>query len=294
MDFSNIRGSIKDHYPLSYLTWLKVGGEADIFFKPADINDLAVFLKENNGKLPVNIIGAGSNIIIRDGGVEGIVIKLGRSFTDINFDSHRNLVVGAACLNYNLAKFAEQASIKGLEFLIGIPGTIGGGVAMNAGAYGCEFKDIVISVQAIDFRGNRFEFDNEDIGFCYRNNSLPKGLIHTQVKIKAPLGIKGAISKKMKEINDRREATQPIREKTGGSTFANPPGHKAWELIDKVGLRGKKIGDAGMSEKHCNFLINYGNATAKDMEDLGEYIRKEVKNATGIELNWEIRRLGRT
>lgn len=293
VDFSSIRGKIRENYNLSHLTWFKVGGEADIFFNPKDIDDLVAFLKILDGNVPVTILGAGSNIMIRDGGVEGAVIKLGQGFADITFDKKRNIVVGAGCLNFNLAKFAEASSIEGLEFLVGIPGTIGGGIAMNAGAYEREFKDVIISVQAVDFFGNRFEFINEDIGFSYRNNSLPDNLIFVTATIAAPVGYGYDITKKMKQISAKREETQPIREKTGGSTFANPEGYKAWQLIDQVGLRGKRIGEAGISEKHCNFMINHSNATAKDMEDLGEFVRSKVKEKTDIDLHWEIKRIGR-
>lgn len=293
MGFSNIRGKIKYDYPLAPLTWFKVGGAADIYFKPEDVEDLQRFLKINDGKHPITIIGAGSNIIVRDGGVEGVVIKLGRKFTDIHFDKSRNLVVGAGCLNYNLARFAEDSFVTGLEFLIGIPGSIGGGIAMNAGSYGREFKDIIISVEALDFRGNKYEFSLDEIGFGYRSNSLPKNLIFTSALIKGNRAEREEISSKMKEIARKREESQPIREMTGGSTFANPEGKKAWELIDAAGLRGKSIGDAGISEKHCNFMINHGNATARDVEDLGEYARQEVKLNSGIDLKWEIKRIGR-
>lgn len=293
MDFSKIRGKIKHDYSLAHLTWFKVGGAADIYYKPEDPEDLIKFLKINNGHHQITVIGAGSNTIIRDGGVEGIVIKLGRKFTDISFDKNRNLVVGAGCLNYNLARFAEESSIAGLEFLIGIPGSVGGGIAMNAGSYGSEFKDIVLSVQAVDFLGNQYEFLPEDIGFSYRSNALPKNLIFISVTMAAKRAEQSEISAKMKEIAQKREESQPIREMTGGSTFANPAEKRAWELIDTAGLRGKSIGGAGISEKHCNFMINHGSATAKDLEELGEYVRCEVKQNSGIDLTWEIKRIGR-
>lgn len=287
------RGTYKLNYNLAHLTWLKVGGAADILFKPEDLEDLCEFLKQNAAILPVTVLGAGSNVIIRDAGIEGIVIKLGRGFTDIEFTENGDLSVGAACLNFNLAKFALNNSIANFEFLVGIPGTVGGGVAMNAGAYGNEFKDIVTQVQAVDKKGRVHEIDAKDITFIYRGNDLPKELVITRVNFRSEKGDAELIKSKMDEINKARFETQPITEKTGGSTFANPIGHKAWQLIDEAGLRGQAIGGASMSEKHCNFMINNGEATASDMEELGEFVRKKVRQNSGIELEWEIKRLGR-
>ncbi len=293
MNLPKVRGKYKFDYNIAHLTWFKVGGNADILFKPEDSEDLASFLKEKDSNLEVMVLGAGSNIIIRDGGIEGVVIKLGRAFTEIEEQPDGNLAVGAGCLNYNLAKFAATKSIEGFEFLVGIPGTIGGGVAMNAGAYGSEFKDLVISVEAIDREGNHKNFSCEEIGFSYRKNALPKDLIFTKVIFKSKSGSSDQIQLKMDGINQKRSETQPITEKTGGSTFANPDGHKAWKLIDEAGLRGYAVGGASMSQKHCNFMINDGNANASDMENLGELVRKRVKENSGIELNWEIKRVGR-
>ncbi|MDG1436407.1 MAG: UDP-N-acetylmuramate dehydrogenase [Rickettsiaceae bacterium] len=287
------KGICKPNYNLAHLLWLKVGGEADIFFKPHDVEDLSEFLKDNIKKLPVTVIGAGSNIIVRDQGIEGVVVKLGRNFTGIEILADGTLSVGAACLNFNLAKFAQANSFAGFEFLVGIPGTTGGGVAMNAGAYGNEFKDIVLSVEAVDQQGSVHNIPSKDIGFSYRHNALPEGLIFTKIIFKTRKGNASSIKEEMDKINQSRESTQPITEKTGGSTFANPPGHKAWELIDAAGLRGKQIGGASMSSKHCNFMINNGEATAQDMEDLGEFVRSSVKKHSGVELQWEIKRIGR-
>lgn len=294
MDFQKVKGIYKKDYNLKHLTWLKVGGNADIFFKPEDIDDLIEFLKENNGKSPVSIIGAGSNVIIRDKGVEGVVIKLGRNFTDIEFIGDNLIAVGSGCLNFNLAKFCLASLITGFEFLVGIPGTVGGGVAMNAGSYGSEFKDIVAFVEALDNRGNLISFSADEIGFSYRSNSLPQDLIFTRVFfVVKNRSDSEKIEQKMREITAARNSSQPVVEKTGGSTFANPEGLKAWELIDKAGLRGAKIGGACMSEMHCNFMINYNNATASDMENLGELVRQKVREDSGIELKWEIKRMGR-
>jgi len=294
MNFQGIRGVLKQNYNLKHLTWLKVGGDADIFFKPEDIEDLKIFLKENNNRFPITVIGAGSNLIIRDKGVEGVVIKLGRNFTDIQFVDNNLIVAGAGCLNSSLAKFCLVNSITGFEFLIGIPGTLGGGVAMNAGSYGCEFKDIVASVEVLDTEGNLIIIPLDRIGFSYRTNSLPKDLIFTRVFFQAKnKEDTNKIKQKMDEISAIRSSSQPVSEKTGGSTFANPKGFKAWELIDKAGLRSARVGGACMSEMHCNFMINDNNATATDMENLGELIRQKVKENSGIELQWEIKRIGK-
>lgn len=289
-----VKGEYKKDYNLKHLTWFKVGGNAEIFFKPLDSEDLASFLVQNKQKLPVTTFGAGSNIIIRDGGVEGITVKLGRNFSDITFIDDNHLIVGSSCLNYNLAKFCQVNAVSGFEFLVGIPGTIGGGVAMNAGAYGCEFKDVVVRIEAIDFAGNFLTFTNEEAGFKYRGNNLPKDLIILRVVFKVSKGNSKNILARMNEINTARSLTQPIKERTGGSTFANPlEGLKSWQLIDKAGLRGYRIGDASISELHCNFMINNGNATAKELEDLGNFVRQKVFEDSGVELKWEIKRIGR-
>ena len=294
MNFQGIRGVLKQNYNLKHLTWLKVGGNADIFFKPEDIDDLKTFFKGNNDKFPITVIGAGSNVIIRDKGIKGVVIKLGRNFTDIQFVDNNLIVAGAGCLNSSLAKFCLVNSITGFEFLIGIPGTVGGGVAMNAGSYGREFKDIVASVEILDKEGNLIIIPADQIGFSYRANSLPKDLIFTRVFFQAKNKEDvNKIKQKMDEISAIRSASQPINERTGGSTFANPEGFRAWELIDKAGLRSARVGGACMSEMHCNFMINYNNATAADMENLGELVRQKVKENSGIELQWEIKRIGR-
>lgn len=293
IDLSKIRGKYKFNYNLSHLTWFKVGGSADVFFKPQDLDDLTLFLREKPNDLKIYILGAGSNIIIRDSGIDGVVIRLGPAFSEINQTQEGNLEVGAGCLNYNLAKYTQQHSITGFEFLVGIPGTIGGGIAMNAGAYGSEFKDLVLSIEAVDSKGNIRVFSREEIGFSYRNNNLPDDLIFTKVFFKSSPGDLDDITSRMEMIIKKREETQPVKEKTGGSTFANPKNHKAWELIDEAGLRGYSIGGASMSEKHCNFMINDGSATASDMEQLGEFVRKKVKDKLGVDLQWEIKRVGR-
>jgi len=288
-----VRGQYRENYPLAPLTWFKVGGMAEVLFKPLDAEDLSYFLANKPANLDITILGAGSNVIVRDGGVDGVVIRLGRSFTDITILSDNRLKIGAGALNYNVAQFCLQNGIKGFEFLIGIPGTVGGGVAMNAGAYGTEYKDIVAYIEAVDYSGNLRNISNFDAGFLYRANSLPKDLIFTGIACKYELGDSIAIKACMDEIITSREASQPVKEKTGGSTFANPPGHKAWELIDKVGMRGFKVGGAMFSEKHCNFMINCGNATAADLEALGEKAMVKVLQQCDVELKWEIKRMGK-
>lgn len=299
MKLPNITGEYRFNYSLRHLNWFKVGGPAEIFFKPSGTLDLANFLEQNQQLRPVTVLGAGSNIIIRDGGIEGFVIKLGQNFTNIEFNNEKNqLSVGSGCLNFNLAKFCSQNNIAGFEFLVGIPGTIGGGIIMNAGAYNSEFKDIVISIEALDYQGKLYTLSNSEIGFKYRGcnlvEDLSRQLIITKIILKTLPGDQEIITKKMHEINEKRLATQPIKERTSGSTFANPVGeYSAWQLIDKAGMRGYKIGDASISILHCNFMINHGNATAKDLEDLGELVKKIVFEQSGIDLKWEIKRIGK-
>lgn len=294
MNLHNIRGICKNNYNLSHLTWFKVGGCADLFFKPIDLDDLVTFITQNHkSALQMIVIGAGSNIIIRDSGIAGVVIKLGGYFTNITLnDDH--IVVGAGCLNFNLAKFCQINSIQGLEFLVGIPGTIGGGIIMNAGAYGFEFKDILLSVEAVDNAGNVMQINAQDICFEYRKSNLPPNLIITKGIFARKMGNKDDIARLMNEISSARLATQPIKERTGGSTFANPKNNvAAWKLIDQSGLRGHSIGGASISNLHCNFMINNGTASANDLETLGEFVKGTVLAKTGVTLEWEIKRIGR-
>jgi UDP-N-acetylmuramate dehydrogenase len=288
----DVRGEYRYNSPLAKTTWFGVGGNADIIFKPADTDDLANFIKNKSGDLQCMTLGVCSNVIIRDGGFRGCVIKLGRSFTDMKLDGDK-IIIGATALDTNVAKFAAENNIGGLEFLIGVPGTIGGAIAMNAGAYGTEIKDVLISAKAIDDKGNIINISNKEFGFTYRKNSLSPSLIFIEATLHGTKANREDILEKMKNITDSREATQPIRTKTGGSTFKNPPGDKkAWQLIDEAGFRGYRHGGAMVSDKHCNFLINTGNATAKDIEELGEEVRAKVKEKFGIELEWEIKRIG--
>lgn len=288
-----VNGEYRRDFILAPLTWFKVGGPADLLFKPYDLEDLAKFLKQIPQDIEIITLGAGSNILIRDGGIEGVVIKLTKAFTNIEIISDAQIKIGAACLNYNVAQFCYQNSIKGFEFLLGIPGSIGGGVSMNAGAYSREFKDIIISIEAIDRHGIIHHIPNNQIGFKYRSNSLPKDLIFTSVICTYELGNMQEIKDRMEHIMQSRINSQPIKEKTCGSTFMNLPDQKVWQLIDKAGMRGAKVGGAQMSEMHCNFMINTGNATAADLENLGELVKEKVFNNSGVTLTWEVKRIGR-
>lgn len=288
----HVRGTYRENAELSKTNWFRVGGPAEVLYRPADLEDLVEFLKAKPFDIDVTILGVGSNVIIRDGGIKGVVLKFGREFAQIENLGGNEFKVGSAMLNFNFAQFCLENSLTGAEFLVGIPGSIGGGIAMNAGAYGSEFKDIVTSITALDHSGNLHIIKLEDIGFAYRSNSLPDDLIYVSANIKLSNGNYEAIKEKMDHITKTRAETQPIKERTSGSTFANPTGHKAWELIDKVGLRGYNIGGAQMSEKHCNFMINTGEATAEDLENLGNFVIDKVYKETGVKLHWEIKRIG--
>lgn len=290
--FQNLKGVLKMSYSLAHLTWLKVGGAAEVFYKPSDLADLQNFLNQIPQNTAIQVIGAGSNLLIRDGGIDGIVIKLGAGFNYINQDA-AFLTVGAATLNYNLAQFAAQNSIQGLEFLSGIPGNLGGGIAMNAGAYGREFKDIIHSVKVLSENGQLHELTNDEIGFRYRSNSLQKQMIFVEARLKFERGEQNQIDSLMHKIKEQRKATQPINQKTAGSTFANSLNQKAWELIDKVGMRGYTLNDAQISNMHPNFLINLGSATSADLEKVAEMAKEKVLKETGIELKFEVIRLGK-
>jgi UDP-N-acetylmuramate dehydrogenase len=277
---------------LAKITWFQVGGVAEILFRPADTDDLSYFLKNKPKDIPVTILGVGSNILVRDGGIDGVVIRMGRNFARMQADEDK-ITVGAGCLDVNVAKFALENSIGGLEFLVGVPGTIGGALAMNAGAYEKETKDVLISAVAVDADGVIHQLTNEDMGFTYRHNSIPDDWIFTEAVFQGRQEDKEVISNRMNEISSKREDSQPIHSRPGGSTFKNPPGKKAWQLIDEAGCRGLQIGGAKVSEKHCNFLINIENATASDLENLGEEVRRRVKENSNIELEWEIKILGK-
>jgi UDP-N-acetylmuramate dehydrogenase len=285
------RGRLVAEAPLGPLTWFRTGGAAEVLFRPADVEDLAAFLAALDPAVPVTVIGAGSNLIVRDGGVAGVVIRLPASFARIALDEG-GLVAGAAALDLTVAETAAAAGLEGLAFLSGIPGTIGGAVAMNAGAYGAEIGDALDWAELVTRDGASARRD--DLRLSYRRAELPDGAIVTAARLRAPPGDRAGIAEEMAAIRAAREATQPVRARTGGSTFKNPgQGPKAWELIDRAGCRGLRLGAAQVSEKHCNFLINLGGATAAEIEALGEEVRRRVAEATGVTLEWEIRRIGR-
>jgi UDP-N-acetylmuramate dehydrogenase len=289
----SVRGRLTENAPLAQITWFRVGGAAEVLFRPADYDDLAGFLAAKPADIPVSVIGVASNLLVRDGGVPGVVIRLGRGFVDIKPVGER-VTAGAGALDLNVALAAAQAGIAGLEFLSGIPGTVGGGLRMNAGAYGGEFKDVLRRAIALDERGQRHEVTPAELGFAYRHCSAPESWIFIEAEFAGTQGDSGEISQRIQEIQAAREASQPIRARTGGSTFANPPDRKAWELIDAAGCRGFKRGGAQISEKHANFLINTGDATAADLEGLGEEVRRRVFETSGVALDWEIRRIGQS
>ena len=289
------RGKLLLNEALAPFTWLRVGGPADVLFLPEDEDDLAAFLKGLDPSVPVMAIGVGSNLLVRDGGVEGVVIRLGRGFGGVEPRGENQIYAGAAVLDANLAKAAAQAGIAGLEFFRGVPGAIGGACMMNAGCYGAETKDVLVEAYAINRSGERVTLSNEAMGFSYRRSAAAAsgGLIFTGALFKGTPDAPEAVLERMEAITARREASQPIREKTGGSTFKNPEGHSAWKLVDEAGWRGKPFGGAQFSDLHANFLINANNASAADLEGLGEAVRADVLSKLGVSLEWEIKRIGR-
>jgi len=288
-----VQGRVIANQPLAPFTWFRVGGPAQIFFQPADVDDLSYFLSRLPAEIPVTIIGLGSNLIVRDGGVPGVVIRLGgKIFGKIEVLPDYRLHIGTAVPDMKLARTAAEAGIDGLAFLRGIPGSIGGALRMNAGAHGGETKDIFIEAHGIDRSGTRHVLTAADMGFAYRHTQAPPEIIFTQALVQGRPGKPELIMAEMDRITAAREASQPIREKTGGSTFANPKPHSAWQVIDAAGCRGLTLGDAQVSEMHCNFLINRGQASAADIEGLGEEVRRRVREHSGIELRWEIKRIG--
>ncbi len=287
-----LRGRLLANQSLAELTWFRVGGPAQVLFMPEDENDLAYFLAHLSPEIAVTVIGLGSNLIVRDGGVAGVVIRLGRGFNEIAIEPGARVRAGAAVPDVRVAKAAQEAGIAGLAFLRGIPGAIGGALRMNGGAYGGETKDILVEARGVDRAGSVTVFANADMHYSYRHCGAPEDVIFTQALFAGRPGDAAQIAAEMDKITESREATQPIKSRTGGSTFKNPPGHKAWQLVDAAGCRGLVRGDAQVSEMHCNFLINRGNATAADIEALGEEVRRRVRETSGVELEWEIRRIG--
>ncbi len=291
----DFRGRIRESASLAATTWFQVGGNADYVVKPKDAEDLCYFLHYLPHNVPRMVIGVGSNLLVRDGGVPGVVLRLGRGFTDMQVEQQGEVLLlhaGAACLDVHVARFAAEHGIAGLEFLSGIPGTLGGAVAMNAGAYGSDIRSVLQGAEIVTPSGELQWLRAEQIPMHYRHSELPAGAIVTRAVLKGRRGEVETIKQTLADIQQQREATQPIREKTGGSTFKNPEGHKAWQLVDAAGCRGLMHGDAQVSEQHCNFMINTGNATAHDLEQLGEEVRKRVHAHSGITLEWEIKRVG--
>ncbi|HEY6832379.1 MAG TPA: UDP-N-acetylmuramate dehydrogenase [Pseudolabrys sp.] len=287
-----LRGRLLANQGLADLTWFRVGGPAQVLFMPEDENDLSYALRHLPAELPVTTIGLGSNLIVRDGGVAGVVIRLGRGFSDIAIEPDHRVRAGTAVPDVKVARAGADAGISGMAFLRGIPGAIGGALRMNGGAYGRETKDVLIEARAVDRAGNVHVLANGDMHYTYRHCGVPEDYIFTQALFQGEAGDRAVIGAEMDKITEAREATQPIKSRTGGSTFKNPPGHKAWQLIDAAGCRGLIVGGAQVSELHCNFLINLGNATAADIETLGETVRERVKAHSGVMLDWEIKRIG--
>lgn len=286
-----VRGRLSEGSLLSAVTWFRVGGPAEVLFKPADRDDLAQFLRAKPADVPVTVIGVGSNLLVRDGGIPGVVIRLGRAFAEIRAKG-MTVESGAAALDLNVALIARDARIGGLEFLSGIPGTIGGALRMNAGAYGRDVSQVFQYADALDAKGELHRLGALEMGFTYRHSAVPEDWIFVGGALTGHPDDPKLIHARIQEIQAQREESQPVKARTGGSTFVNPGGHKAWKLIDAAGCRGLRKGGAMVSEKHCNFLINTGNASAADIEALGEEVRRRVRDRSGVELTWEIKRIG--
>jgi UDP-N-acetylmuramate dehydrogenase len=287
-----LRGRLKAETPLKDLTWFRAGGPAEVLYSPADEADLAYFLSEVPAAIPVTVIGLGSNLLVRDGGIEGVVIRLGRGFGEVAAEDGFKVRAGAAVPDVKVARAAAEAGIAGLSFYRGIPGCVGGALRMNGGAHGRETKEVLVEARAVDRKGNIQVLPVAALDYAYRHCGAPDDVIFTEALFQGAPGEPAKILAEMDEIAAYREEVQPIKSRTGGSTFKNPPGHKAWQLIDRAGCRGLNVGDAKVSEMHCNFLINEGNASGADLETLGETVRARVKETSGVELEWEIKRLG--
>ena len=288
----SVRGSLKADASLAPLVWFKAGGAAQWLFEPQDADDLSAFLRGLDPSLPVMALGLGSNLIVRDGGVPGVVVRLGKPFAKVERLDATTLVCGGGASGILVSSTARDAGIAGLEFLRSIPGTVGGFVRMNGGAYGRETRDILVEAQVVLRSGEQVTLSNADLGYSYRHSTLPEGAVVVSATFRGHPGEPAAIQAEMDRIAAAREESQPLRSKTGGSTFKNPEGHKAWQLVDEAGCRGLTIGGAQVSEKHTNFLLNTGDATSADIEALGEEVRRRVKEKSGIELEWEIQRVG--
>lgn len=289
----DLRGRLRGDAPLKDYTWFRVGGPAEVLYSPADEADLAYFLKTLPADTPITMIGLGSNLLVRDGGIEGVVMRLGRGFGEIKVEDGHRLRVGTAVPDVRVARAAAEGGIAGLSFYRGIPGGVGGALRMNGGAHGSETCEVLIEARAVDRNGNIHVLPVEDFHYSYRHCGVPDDYIFTEALFQGEPGDPEKILAEMDDIAAYREEVQPIKSRTGGSTFKNPPGNKSWQLIDAAGCRGLTIGDAKVSEMHCNFLINEGEATAADIEMLGETVRARVKETSGVELEWEIKRLGK-
>jgi len=287
-----LRGTLEANAPMAPLSWFRTGGPAEALFTPADEDDLAYFLAYLPADVPVLVVGLGSNLLVRDGGVPGVVIRLGKPFAEVSVEGGQRIRAGAGAPDVKVASTAAKAGIAGLTFFRGIPGSIGGALRMNGGAYGGETKDVLVEATGLTRTGERVTFANGDMGFTYRHSAVPDHVIFTQATFEGRPGDPATIQAEMNAITEARSSTQPVNTRTGGSTFKNPPGHKAWQVIDAAGCRGLRVGAAQVSELHCNFLINHGGASAADIEALGEEVRRRVREHSGVELEWEIKRVG--
>lgn len=288
-----VRGRYSQNVPLKNTTWFRVGGPAEVLFKPRSVSDLSLFMRNRPVGIPYQVIGVGSNLLVRDGGISGVTIRLGRGFNNVFINKEACTIdVGAGVLDRTVAMLSMQEGIEGLEFLCGIPGTIGGALRMNAGAYGTEMKDILVTAFAMKPNGAVAKLPLTSMEFSYRHCGVPKDWVFIGARLKGRKGDPKQIEARITKMLSERDDSQPVKSRTGGSTFANPEGHKAWQLIDQAGCRGLTIGGAQMSEKHCNFMINMGEASAADLEELGETVRRKVKETSGVDLRWEIQRLG--
>ena len=289
-----VRGRLRENEPLAPVTWLRVGGPADLLFMPADEEDLALFMRALPASVPVTVIGTGSNLLVRDGGIEGAVVRLSaKGFGSVEREGDVRLRAGTATPDRRLAAAALEAELDGFAFYHGIPGAVGGALRMNAGANGNETTQRVVSVRGVTRGGEIVELDHAAMGYSYRHSNAPADMIFTSALFEGTPAERSVIRERMDAVQHHRETVQPVKEKTGGSTFKNPPGHSAWTLVDEAGLRGFRVGGAQMSEMHCNFMINTGDATAHDLEQLGETVRERVHAVSGVLLEWEVKRLGR-
>lgn len=287
-----LRGTLEANAPTAPLSWFRTGGPAQVLFTPADEDDLAAFLAALPAEVPLLVVGLGSNLLVRDGGVPGVVVRLGKGLADVRVEPGHRIRAGAGAPDVKVARAAAEAGIDGLVFLRGIPGAIGGALRMNGGAYGGEVKDVLVEARALDRQGRRHVLSLADMKYAYRHCGAPDDLIFVEGLFQGRAGDPAEITARMNAVTEARSSTQPVNTRTGGSTFKNPPGRKAWELVDAAGCRGLRVGDAQVSEMHCNFLVNHGRASAADIEGLGDEVRRRVQEHSGVTLEWEIKRVG--